>query len=75
VLGAATIYWLRDVVWANFLDYHLIVEGLLLITIVLFVPEGIMGSFGNKSGTSIGRLWVKYINPTTDSSPQAEVSP
>jgi branched-chain amino acid transport system permease protein len=75
VLGAATIYWLRDVVWANFLDYHLIVEGLLLITIVLFVPEGIMGSFGDKSGTSIGRLWVKYINPTTDSSPQAEVSP
>lgn len=75
VIGAALIYWLRDVVWANFLDYHLIVEGLLLIIIVLFVPEGIMGSFGDKSGTTIGRLWAKYTSPTPDSRPQAEVSP
>lgn len=61
VIGAATIYWLRDVVWANFLQYHLIVEGALLISIVLFVPEGIMGSFGDKSGTSLGRLWGRYF--------------
>ena len=75
VIGAASIYWLRDVVWANFLDYHLIVQGLLLIMIVLFVPEGIMGSFGDKSGTNIGRLWAKYIGSASDSEPQAEVNP
>ena len=75
VIGAASIYWLRDVVWANFLDYHLIVQGLLLILIVLFVPEGIMGSIGDKSGTSIGRLWAKYTSPASDSEPQAEVNP
>lgn len=74
VIGAASIYWLRDVVWANFLDFHLIVQGLLLIIIVLFVPEGIMGSFGDKSGTSIGRLWARYTNPVTDSGPQADVN-
>lgn len=74
VIGAASIYWLRDVVWSNFLDYHLIVQGLLLIIIVLFVPEGIMGSFGDKSGTSIGRLWARYTNPVTDSGPQADVN-
>jgi branched-chain amino acid transport system permease protein len=40
VVGAATIYWMRDVVWANFADYHLMVEGLLMILIVLYMPEG-----------------------------------
>src|SRR5262249_20272977 len=46
IIGAATIYWLRDIVWSNLLQYHLIAEGLLLIGIVLFAPEGIMGLFG-----------------------------
>ncbi len=63
VLGAATIYWLRDVVWANFLQFHLIVQGALLIIIVLFVPEGILGTLGDRSGTSLGRLWGRYFKP------------
>jgi branched-chain amino acid transport system permease protein len=57
VVGAATIYWMRDVVWANFADYHLMVEGLLMILIVLYMPEGIMGRIGDKSGTSLQRIW------------------
>jgi branched-chain amino acid transport system permease protein len=56
VIGAATIYWMRDVVWANFEQYHLIVEGLLLITIVLFVPLGIVGSLGDRSGTTLANI-------------------
>ena len=60
-VGAATIYWMRDVVWANFFDYHLIVEGLLLIIIVLFIPRGIVGTLGDRSGTSIGELWGKWF--------------
>lgn len=63
VLGAALIYWLRDVIWANFLQFHLIVQGLLLILIVLFVPEGIMGTLGDRSGTSLGRLWGRWFGP------------
>lgn len=61
VIGATIIYWLRDVVWANFLQFHLIIQGLLLILIVLFVPEGIMGTLGDRSSTSLGRLWGKWF--------------
>ncbi|MCP4416458.1 MAG: branched-chain amino acid ABC transporter permease [Chloroflexi bacterium] len=61
VIGAASIYWLRDVLWANLLQYHLIAQGVLLIIIVLFVPEGIMGSLGDPNSTSIGRLWGRYF--------------
>lgn len=57
VIGAATIYWLRDIVWANLLQYHLIAEGLLLILIVLFLPRGIMGAFGERTATSLQRIW------------------
>lgn len=62
VIGSALIYWLRDVLWANLLQYHLIAQGLLLIIIVLFVPEGIMGTLGDRSGTTIGRIWSRYLN-------------
>ncbi len=64
VLGATTIYWLRDVVWANFLQYHLLIEGLLLIAIVLYLPEGIMGKLGDRSGTSLWRVWRR--SPRSD---------
>ncbi len=75
VIGAATIYWLRDVVWANFLDFHLIVQGILLIAIVLFVPEGIMGAFNDPTSTSLGRLWGRQFGqkPTETASEETEV--
>ncbi len=54
VIGSALLYWLRDIVWANFLLFHQIFEGILLIIIVLFVPDGIMGIFKTEdSGTSL----------------------
>jgi len=61
VIGAVVIYWLRDVVWSNFLLYHQIFEGVLLIIIVLFASEGIMGLFSNSSGTSLGRLLGRWF--------------
>ncbi len=61
VIGAATIYWLRDVLWANFLQFHLIAQGLLLIIIVLFVPEGIMGTLGDRSGTSLNQIVRRWF--------------
>ena len=63
VIGSVVMYWLRDVLWANFLLYHQIFEGILLIIIVLFVPEGIMGLFDKENqGTSLNRIvrgWFK----------------
>lgn len=61
-IGAVLIYWLRDILWANFLQYHLIIEGILLIIVVLFVPQGIIGTFGDHSGTTMRRLWRHWFN-------------
>ncbi len=66
VLGATVIYWLRDIVWANFAQFHLIVEGVLLILIVLFLPEGIVGSLWDRTGTSLLRIWGKEPKTSTE---------
>lgn len=74
VIGATLIYWLRDVLWANLLQFHLIAQGIILILIVLFVPEGIVGTLGDDSGTSLGRLWNRYFGaPAADDSTAEEV--
>ena len=63
VIGATLIYWMRDIIWANFLQFHLIVQGVVLILIVLFLPEGIVGTLSDRTGgTSLGRLWGKYFS-------------
>ena len=56
VVGSVGLYWLREVLWANLLDYHLIAQGVLLILIVLFLPRGIVGAFDPR-GWSARRLW------------------
>jgi branched-chain amino acid transport system permease protein len=57
VVGGVIIFWLRDVVWANFLDYHLIVQGSVLILVVLYFPDGIVGRLTRRSGAvSLGHL-------------------
>ncbi len=69
-LGSAVIYWLRDVVWANFLLFHQIFEGILLITIVLFVPEGIMGLFSKDSGgTSLNKIVRNWFRSSSEEAP------
>lgn len=71
VIGSIVLYWLRDVVWANFLLWHQIFEGVLLIILVLFVSDGIMGVFDpNNSGTSLNRIvkgWFKKESTSNDS--------
>jgi branched-chain amino acid transport system permease protein len=60
VIGGATIFWLRDVVWARFLDYHLIVQGSVLILVVLYFPEGIVGRLSRRGGAvSLGHLLAR----------------
>jgi branched-chain amino acid transport system permease protein len=72
VVGATALYWLRDILWANLLQFHLIAQGIILILIVLFVPEGIVGALGDDSGTSIGRLWNRYFGPPAADESTAE---
>lgn len=55
-LGAVTLYVLQDWVWGAFFQYHLVILGVLLILLVLFMPEGILGTLGDRSSTSLGRL-------------------
>ena len=70
VIGSTIIYWLRDVLWANFLLFHQIFEGLLLIIIVLFVPEGIMGLFDKESsGTSLNRIVKGWFKKEPEANP------
>jgi branched-chain amino acid transport system permease protein len=66
VVGATVIYWMRDIVWANFEQYHLIVEGLLLILIVLYMPGGIVGTLWDRGGTSLLKLWGKEPEPEVE---------
>lgn len=78
VVGATVLYWLRDILWANLLQFHLIAQGVILILIVLFLPEGIVGSLGDSSGTSLGRLWSRYAgtpSPEGHGAEEAELSP
>ena len=56
ILGAAALYWLREVLWTNLLEYHLLAQGVLLIVIVLFVPRGLIGIV-DRRGTSLAELW------------------
>lgn len=62
VIGAAIVYWLRDIIWANYLQFHLIVEGIILIVIVLFVPDGIMGALGDRSGIGLRQFRDRMFN-------------
>lgn len=66
VLGATVIYWMRDIVWANFEQYHLLAEGLLLILIVLYLPGGIVGTLWDRGGTSLLQVWRKKPEPEVE---------
>lgn len=61
VLGAIILYWLEQTLWANFLDWHQLILGLLLITLIYLLPEGLLGAFGRRGVYSVRRLvdtWV-----------------
>lgn len=65
VIGAVALFWLKEILWANFLDFHLIVQGLLLIVIVLYIPKGLVGIFDPRA-TSITSLWTKWFGGESD---------
>jgi branched-chain amino acid transport system permease protein len=66
-LGATVLYFLQDTIWANLGDIHLLVLGIMLILLVLFLPEGILGTLSDRSSTSLGRLLNRGPNEPTES--------
>ncbi len=73
VIGAVVLFWMRDLIWANFLQYHLIFQGTILIAIILWVPEGIVGTFSDRTGgTTLGRLMRRGRggSPPRDNAPE-----
>lgn len=59
VLGGSLLYWMGDVAWSHFLQWHLIIEGSILIVVVLAMPNGIIALFGGSSGVNPRRLWAR----------------
>ncbi len=55
-LGAVVIYFLENLVWGHLFGFYLLALGILLVLLVLFLPEGVLGTLGDRSGTSLGRL-------------------
>lgn len=65
VLGAVTLYYLQEVVWANLLKLHLIALGLLLIIIVLYLPGGVLGLIA-PTGFTARDLIRRWVGATTE---------
>ena len=59
-LGAVVLYSIQNIVWSNLLNYHLLALGILLIFLVLFMPEGILGKLGDRSSISAIRLIQRW---------------
>lgn len=55
VLGAVAFTWVREVLWANLAELHLLLFGVFLIVVVLFMPEGVMGTIQRGDRTVLGR--------------------
>lgn len=43
VIGATFLYLASEIVWARFPEAHLALYGLLIIVVVLYMPQGVMG--------------------------------
>lgn len=59
-LGAVVIYFMQNLLWEKLFEVHLLALGLLLVVMVLFLPEGILGTLGDRSSTSLGRLLGRF---------------
>ena len=60
VVGTVALFWLRELLWAHLLDYHLIAQGALLIVIVLFVPRGLV-AIVDPRGASVTVIWHRWL--------------
>lgn len=65
VIGAVVFLSVRDTLWANQGNSFLIVFGIFLVVLVLFMPEGIVGTIQRGERTVLGRLIrrLRYGDP------------
>ncbi|MGH9246622.1 MAG: branched-chain amino acid ABC transporter permease [Acidimicrobiales bacterium] len=56
IIGAVALYVLQQTLWANFVDWHLFSLGVLLVALVYFLPQGVLGAFGHRGAYSVRRL-------------------
>jgi branched-chain amino acid transport system permease protein len=66
VIGSVVFLVVRDTLWANQGNWFLVVFGAFLILLVLFMPEGIVGTIQRGERTVLGRLIrrLRYRGPT-----------
>ena len=43
ILGATILYTIEDYLWAQLPFAHMIIIGLIIIVVVLFIPQGLLG--------------------------------
>ena len=43
VLGAVTLFWVQELVWARFIYLHQLLFGAIIIAVVLMMPRGVLG--------------------------------
>ena len=58
IIGAGAFLVMEEVVWRNFLSVHAAVLGLLIVGLIFFLPNGILGFFG-KGPRKRSWLWRK----------------
>jgi branched-chain amino acid transport system permease protein len=46
VLGAFVYVLLRELVWVNFINFHSAILGILIVTVIYFIPKGLLREFG-----------------------------
>lgn len=76
VIGSVVFLLVRDTLWANQGNWFLVVFGAFLIVLVLFMPEGIVGTIQRGERTVLGRLIrrLRYRDQTQDPAMQPSVS-
>jgi branched-chain amino acid transport system permease protein len=79
VIGSVVFLSVRDTLWANQGTSFLVVFGVSLIVLVLFMPEGIVGTIQRGERTVMGRLIrrLRHKGPShgDTSRPAAAVAP
>jgi len=55
VVGTVLFISVRDTIWAGLADQHLLLFGIVLIIVVLFMPEGVLGTLERGERTVLGR--------------------
>jgi branched-chain amino acid transport system permease protein len=48
VLGAVLLFTLQEMIWSRFIYVHQLLFGAIIVTVVLFMPRGILGVLQQK---------------------------